>query len=176
MPGQLGFLYLTRLGAITGADNQPPPVATLPYKIEVWIGGVPVTDFRYAGRSPCCSGLDEIIFTVPATAPSGCFLCRVMVRVGGTAVSNTTTIAIDPNGNPCSDPVSGAYTKGGTSGTLALVRRAVHVDQASPPDLILDAALGGFSQEAGADFSFSSARRPASRRLRRRASMPERSR
>jgi uncharacterized protein (TIGR03437 family) len=155
MPGQLAFLYLTGLGAITGADNEPPPNGTLPYQTEVWIGGVPVTDFRYAGRSPCCSGLDEIIFAVPATAPSGCFV-PVMVRVAGTAVSNTTTLAIDPNGNPCSDPISGAYTKGGKFGTVALVRRLIHVASANPPDLIVDVGMGAFSQEAGADYSFNS--------------------
>lgn len=155
MPGQLAFVYLTGLGAISGADNQPPPNGNLPYKVEVWIGGVPVTDFRYTGRSPCCSGLDELIFAVPASAPSGCFV-PVMVRVAGTAVSPTTTVAIDANGNACSDPISGAYTKGGKFGTLALTRRLVHVPSATPADLIVDVGMGAFSQETGADFSFNS--------------------
>jgi uncharacterized protein (TIGR03437 family) len=75
MPGQIAFLYLTGLGAISGADNQPPPNGNLPYQVEVWIGGVPVTNFLYAGRSPCCSGLDEIIVTVSANAPRA-VLCR----------------------------------------------------------------------------------------------------
>ena len=154
-PGQIGVLWLTGLGAISAPDNQPPPVGTLSYPVEVWVGGQPVTNFLYSGRTPCCSGLDEIVFTVPPGVPSGCFV-PVMARVAGTAVSNTVTIAVDPAGNQCSDPISGPYTKGGTFGTIALVRRTTHVASATPPDLIVDAAMAGFSQEAGAAFSFSS--------------------
>jgi uncharacterized protein (TIGR03437 family) len=154
-PGQIGVLWLTGLGAISAPDNQPPPVGNLSYPVEVWVGGQPVTNFQYLGRTPCCSGLDEIVFTVPPGVPSGCFV-PVTVRVAGKAVSNTVTVAVDPAGNPCSDPISGAYTKGGDFGTVALVRRTTHVASATPPDLIVDAAMAGFSQEAGAAFSFSS--------------------
>jgi uncharacterized protein (TIGR03437 family) len=155
MQNQIGILWLTGLGGISTPDNQPPPVGNLSYPVEIWIGGQPVTNIAYSGRTPCCSGLDEIVYTVPAGAPSGCFV-PVTVRVAGVAVSNTVTIAVDPNGKPCSDPISGAYTQGGNFGTIALVRRTTHVPSANPPDLVVDVAMAGFSQEAGAPFAFSS--------------------
>ena len=126
MQGQIGVLWLTGLGGISGPDNDLPPVGTLSVSVMIWVGGQPVTDIKYAGRTPCCSGLDEIVYTVPAATPSGCFV-PITVRVAGVAVSNTVTVAVEPKGNPCSDAMSGAYTKGGKFGTIALVRRTTHV-------------------------------------------------
>lgn len=154
-PGQTGVLWLTGLGPISAADNNAPPVGNLSFPVEIWIGGQPVTDILYSGRTPCCSGVDEIVFNVPPTAPSGCYV-PVTMRVVGKAVSNTVTIAVDPQGNACTDPVSGAYTKGGKFGTIALIRRQIRVDGVTPPDLVVDAAMAGFSKEAGADFTFNS--------------------
>jgi hypothetical protein len=145
------------LGPITAPDNQAPPVATLSFPVEIWVGGVPVPSgsFIYSGRTPCCAGLDEIVFTMPTNVPTGCYV-PVTTRVAGQFVSNTVTVAIGTSGAACSDPISGAYTKGGKFGTIALMRRMVNVPSVAPPNSVADLAMAGFSQASGSPFSFNS--------------------
>ena len=68
--GQAVTLYGTGLGPVTGGDNVAPPAGNLPTKVEVFVGGVPA-QVAYSGRSPCCAGIDQVVFTVPANAPNG---------------------------------------------------------------------------------------------------------
>jgi uncharacterized protein (TIGR03437 family) len=98
---QLEILYGVGLGPGLGPDNSAPTPGNLPTQTEVFVGGVsaPVT---YSGRTSCCSGIDQINFTVPAGAPSGCWV-PVVVRTQGTIVSNTVTMAIGP-GSSCTEP------------------------------------------------------------------------
>lgn len=113
-PGQAGTLWLTGTGAIKGADGDTPPVGDLPYNVEIFVGDRPVTRKLYAGRAPAISGLDQFVFYLPDDAPSGCYV-PVYVRVNG-AVSNSTTMAIMPQGSTCSDvhnPIAAALVKGG---------------------------------------------------------------
>jgi hypothetical protein len=66
----------------------------------------------YAGRSPCCAGLDQISFEMPQASDS-CFL-PVLVRSGG-LVSNVVTLSLNNRGGPCTDSgpsiPSSIYTK-----------------------------------------------------------------
>lgn len=55
----------------------------------------------YSGRSPCCSGVDQIVMTLPSNVPLGCWV-PVTVNAGG-VVSNTATLAIAA---ACSDPAN----------------------------------------------------------------------
>jgi hypothetical protein len=112
-PGQVGTLWLTGTGAISGVDGNTPPVGNLPYTVEIFIGGVPVTNTLYAGRAPAFSGLDQYVFQIPSGAPTGCFV-PLYVRVNG-AVSNSTTLAIMPQVRACSDahnPIASALGEG----------------------------------------------------------------
>jgi uncharacterized protein (TIGR03437 family) len=100
-PNQLVTIWGTGLGPVK-ADNVAPTAGDLPAETEVFVGGIPAT-IQYHGRSPCCSGLDQIVFTVPANAPQGCYV-PVSVRTAGTIVSNVATMAIAPKaGGACSD-------------------------------------------------------------------------
>src|ERR1019366_8788403 len=115
-PGQVGTLWLTGSGPISGADGDTPPVGDLPYLVEIFVGGVPVpaASILYSGRAPGISGLDQYVFSLPSNAPTGCFV-PVYVRVAG-AVSGATTMAIMPQGGACSDthnPISAALIAGG---------------------------------------------------------------
>lgn len=101
-PGQLGILWLTGMGPISGADNVAPPTGNLPYPVQVYVGGKQATRVDYSGRAPGISGLDQIVFAVPNDAPQGCFV-PVFVVVNG-STSNSTTVAIERDGRPCSDP------------------------------------------------------------------------
>jgi uncharacterized protein (TIGR03437 family) len=93
VPGQIGILWGTGLGASLNADDRNPPAPgnLLPISnLKVNVGGKDAT-VLYAGRSGCCSGVDQINFVVPAGV-AGCFV-PVYVTVGGVP-SNFTTMSI----------------------------------------------------------------------------------
>jgi uncharacterized protein (TIGR03437 family) len=98
--GEQWFIWGTGLGAISGTDAGAPPVGNLNVPVEVYVGGAKA-DIGYQGRSGCCSGIDQILFTVPAGV-TGCYV-PVVVRAGGT-VSNFATMSIVQSGSVCSDP------------------------------------------------------------------------
>jgi uncharacterized protein (TIGR03437 family) len=97
VPGQTEQIYLTGLGPVAAPDNQAPPAGNLSTLAEVW-GGVSAS-VDYCGRSPSCSGLDQIDFGVPANAPQGCWV-PVSVRTLHTTLSNFASLAIGPNAGP----------------------------------------------------------------------------
>jgi uncharacterized protein (TIGR03437 family) len=101
-PGDYVTIWGTGLGAITTDETAAPPQTdvkdTVP--VQVWVGSQKAT-ITYAGRAGCCAGLDQIVFVVPQGV-SGCNV-SVTVQINN-SVSNTTTMAIAPNGGTCSDP------------------------------------------------------------------------
>jgi len=102
-PGDVGILWGTGLGPITSSDAAAPPVGNVGSP-TVYVGNTAVTP-SYAGRSGCCSGLDQIVFTVPQGV-QGCYV-PIAVQAGG-AVGNIGTIAVSAAGqNTCSDSVMG---------------------------------------------------------------------
>ncbi len=91
--------------------------------MTVTIGGRPAINF-YAGRSPCCSGIDQIDVQVPNDAPLGCWV-PVVVKAGG-VVSNTATMAISsPGAKSCDDPGNPLSKLVRTPGTQAFI----HLEQ-----------------------------------------------
>jgi uncharacterized protein (TIGR03437 family) len=125
--GQTIILWGTGLGPVSHADNIAPTPGTLPIPVEVFVGGR-LAPVAYSGRTPCCSGIDQIVFTVPPDAPSGCWV-PLYVRSGGTVVSNFTTMAISDNG-PCTEPSNAlAATLLGGGRTAAVLASRVSVRQ-----------------------------------------------
>jgi uncharacterized protein (TIGR03437 family) len=128
--GQTITLYGTGLGPVTGGDNVAPKAGDLPVQVDVFVGGVQAA-VQYHGRTSCCAGLDQINFTVPDKAPSGCWV-PVYVRTAGTTISNFTTMAIDPAGGVCSTDVlphiSSALVSGNAFGEVIAVRATTHQD------------------------------------------------
>ena len=115
-PGQAIIVWATGLGPGLNPDNQPPQPGDVSTPVEVFVGGKLAVKL-YSGRAPCCAGLDQIVFQVPADAPAGCYV-PVQVRTAGSNMSNTVTMAIDDGGQPCSDrlkPQLQPYLKGGKS-------------------------------------------------------------
>ena len=154
-PGQVEILWGTGLGPVA-QDNVPPTVANLPVKVEVFVGGQAAA-VLYSGRSSCCSGIDQINFTVPAGAPGGCYV-PVVVRVAGSVVSNTATMAIDPNGAPCTDAANslGAIFRAGGRFGAALLHHEddqVTIDGA-PQSFSVESAVLSLRQEAGGVWAF----------------------
>lgn len=155
--GQLVTIWLTGLGAIQAADNEAPPVATLPFDVEVFFGGIKSTNIIYAGRTPCCSAVDQINAFIPEDAPTGCFV-PLAVRVNG-AVSNTVTMAIGEDAAACADPAnpfSETLVSGGKQGNLMLLRQELS-DQtvsARPVEYTIDQFYGQFTNQPGGPFAF----------------------
>jgi uncharacterized protein (TIGR03437 family) len=122
-PGQVVTIWGTGLGPVP-VDNVAPSAGNLAAPTEVFVGGISAT-VAYHGRSPCCSGLDQVAFTVPANAPLGCYV-PVVVRTNGTTVSNSTTMAIAAQqGGTCSDsfnPQEQSILAGKSIGVVTLNR------------------------------------------------------
>jgi uncharacterized protein (TIGR03437 family) len=102
-PGDTLVLWATGLGPVSGVDasgaglgqNMPNSPLTL------WLGGVQAPVI-YQGRSGCCIGQDQIVFTVPNNVPTGCAV--PLVVQSGTAVypiSNTTVMPVASGSRNC---------------------------------------------------------------------------
>jgi uncharacterized protein (TIGR03437 family) len=97
-PGDTLILWATGFGAVNGNDadgvglgvNQPG------VPLRVWLGGVQAPVI-YQGRSGCCIGEDQIVFTVPAAAATGCAVPLVVQM--GNLVSNSVVLAVAPAGS-----------------------------------------------------------------------------
>ncbi len=158
-PGQAVTLWGTGLGPVA-ADNVAPTAGNLATSVEVFVGGQLAT-ILYSGRSPCCSGVDQIVFDVPANAPLGCYV-PVQVRTNQTVLSNSVTMAIHNGGGACSDavnPLSTAFQKGGNLGVAVLSRSETYqdVDANTPLDVNSDLGMLTLRSDPGGAFFFNPA-------------------
>jgi uncharacterized protein (TIGR03437 family) len=102
-PGDTLILWGTGLGPVNGNESAGPLPGDMPtVPVKVWLGVIPA-NIVYRGRSGCCIGEDQIVFTVPA----GITDCAVPLVVQiNNQVSNFTTMAIAPSGRTCTPAVS----------------------------------------------------------------------
>jgi len=157
-PGQIVVLWGTGLGPGLNADNVPAQQGDLPVGVEVFVGGVAVTDIRYKGRTSCCSGVDQIIFELPANTPRGCYV-PVTVRLNGMVVSNTVTLAVSDDAGPCRDdfnPVGSAMRRGDRMALLLPSRIDALTDVlvAEPTNVVTDWFYASIRDEPGGEFFF----------------------
>jgi len=142
-PGQVITLWATGLGPITDNDAIVPVPRDLNINLQVLVGGKPAT-VRYKGRSGCCSGVDQIVFEVPAGV-SGCYV-PLVVQVDN-AVSNFTTISVGgADGSDCTDlsGISGPMlAKLEAGGTLRVGSIVLSVAKA---DFVSETGTGQFVQ------------------------------
>jgi uncharacterized protein (TIGR03437 family) len=155
-PGQVITLYGTGLGpAPGGVDNLAPPAVTLPTKVEVFVGGKTAA-VQYSGRTPCCSGVDQVVFQIPNDAPMGCWV-PVYVRTAGTTVSNVVTMAIQNAGTACyQDPLATTLVAGGKTGAFVAVRATTRQDvgTTAPIDVSADYHASFAAQVIATPFPF----------------------
>jgi|HubBroStandDraft_6_1064221.scaffolds.fasta_scaffold90704_2 uncharacterized protein (TIGR03437 family) len=154
-PGQIMVLWGTGLGPVA-ADNVAPTAGNLPTQVAISVGGVPVpaANILYSGRTPCCSGVDQIVFTLPTNAPLGCWV-PVYIQTAGSVVSNVVTMAITPNGGSC--PQSGSPLLGaGNFGAFVSLRVTTHEDigTLSPVDVVGDYTGAVAYQAPASNFPF----------------------
>lgn len=102
-PGDTLILWGTGLGPVpppgldaTGAGlGQDMPAVSL----TLWIGGIQAP-ILYRGRSGCCIGEDQIVFTVPDNVPTGCAVPLAgLISAGGVLSSNSTVMPVAPKGS-----------------------------------------------------------------------------
>jgi uncharacterized protein (TIGR03437 family) len=162
-PGQTVILWGTGLGPLPAGntDAGAPPVLNMQSSLNVivWVGTTPAA-VSYAGRSGCCSGVDQIVFTVPQGV-EGCYL-PVSVSAGG-VVSNFTSMAVEPAaGAGCSDAdgINSADVKTlESSGAVKLGSvNLTHISLSlapSTPAVFSDVATGVFGTYSNAQLSAS---------------------
>lgn len=98
-PGDLVDIWGTGLGPVAGNEAAGALPGNIPnLDLQVYVGSQQA-QVTYAGRSGCCTGLDEIQIAVPAGV-TGCAV-PVYVVDGGVA-SNFTTMSIAQSGSSCS--------------------------------------------------------------------------
>ena len=156
-PKQFMTLWGTGLGPGLNADNLAPQAGNLPVQTEVLVGGVSAK-VDYNGRSPCCAGIDQVVFEVPPDAPLGCWV-PVFVRTAGTTVSNSVTMAISADGKPCSEPsnaMAAPLLAGGRTARFLAARVAIHHDLgvSSANDSIADVSSAYVAQETSGAYNF----------------------
>ncbi len=98
-PNEVVTAWATGLGAIDGPDNVVPSTFPNFPGVEVFVG-TQSAKVIYAGRSGCCSGVDQISFQVPAGL-SGCYV--PVAALSGGILSNFVSIAVNGSGGACSD-------------------------------------------------------------------------
>ena len=127
--GQAITIWATGLGRVPFADNVAPTAQNVDAAVTITIGERDAVRL-YAGRSPCCAGVDQIVVRVPEDAPLGCY---VPVRIkSGSVVSNTVTMAIGSTaGARCSDsfnPFTSLIRNSRRQGMILLDRTLHQVD------------------------------------------------
>jgi len=84
-----------RVSSETDRQNwdRPGAAAPLASPVELLLGGVevPAANVLYAGISPCCAGLYQLDFTIPAGTPPG-NIPLVMVVDGVSSPANANII------------------------------------------------------------------------------------
>jgi uncharacterized protein (TIGR03437 family) len=99
-PGDTLIVWATGLGPISGDDalgaglGQDMPDVPL----RLWLGGVEAS-IVYQGRSGCCVGEDQVVFTVPNGVPTGCAV-PLVAQING-LVSNTTVVPVAIGSRNC---------------------------------------------------------------------------
>jgi uncharacterized protein (TIGR03437 family) len=107
-PKDVLILWATGLGPVNGSDASGTGLGqNMPdIPLQVWIGGAQAK-IAYQGRSGCCVGVDQIVFTVPDNVMTGCAV-PLFLQIGN-QVSNYTYVPIASGSRNCT-PVNPALT------------------------------------------------------------------
>ncbi len=108
-PGDTLIIWATGLGPVSGSDASGAGLGVnmVSLPLTVWLGNVQIKA-AYQGRSGCCIGEDQIVFTVPANTPTGCAV-PLSVQVNN-SISNAVAIAVAPAGSRTCTPADPSFT------------------------------------------------------------------
>jgi uncharacterized protein (TIGR03437 family) len=96
-PGDVLTIWATGLGPVDGRDQDGSGLGVnmTAVPLTIWLGNVAVKA-AYQGRSGCCIGEDQIVFTVPPDTPTG---CNVPLSIQtGNGLSNSVALPVAPAG------------------------------------------------------------------------------
>jgi uncharacterized protein (TIGR03437 family) len=151
-PGDILTLWGTGLGPVNGSDATgaglgQPIVIPSGTPLTLWVGGV-AASVSYAGRSGYI-GEDQINFTVPASAPTGCAV-PLAVQIG-TEVSNYTAIPIASGSRTCTmqSPAFGAAAvQALTTGSGPVTYASLQMGRSTTSSAVTyeDIGVGNFAQ------------------------------
>jgi uncharacterized protein (TIGR03437 family) len=118
-PGQTIVVWATGLGAdpLDSDTAYTTSQHAINTPMQVYFGGVLLT-LLYQGASTY-PGVDVIIFTIPDSVPTGCYV--PLAAVTGNVISNVVVFPIHPGGGSCVEPVlglNGTQILQGTQDTL----------------------------------------------------------
>lgn len=164
-PNQIMIAWLTGMGAVPFADNTAPnnsqgyDFTKNGVTVLAYVGGVSVPA-AFGGRTGCCAGEDEIVFTLPSTVTTGCTV-SFQVSVNG-VLSQTTFISIASTGAAaCDSPVYTtsqlqAFDNGTTSysGTFSL--STLNESAGSLGNFTVYGAAGAFNSTTGFELPYTS--------------------
>jgi uncharacterized protein (TIGR03437 family) len=103
-PGDTLILWATGLGAVNGSDASGAGLGVaINVPITLWLGGVQAS-IGYQGRSGCCVGEDQIVFTVPNNAPLGCAV-PLLIQINN-EISNNTVMPVAAAGSRNCTPIN----------------------------------------------------------------------
>jgi hypothetical protein len=105
----------------------------------LWLGGVQVP-IVYQGRSGCCVGEDQIVFTVPANAPTGCAV-PLIAQIRG-QISNSTVIPVASGSRNCTSADVGNIAISATATNISFAD--VGLERNFPNNAPQDTAYFGF--------------------------------
>jgi uncharacterized protein (TIGR03437 family) len=102
-PGDVLIVWATGLGPVNGRDAAGAGLGVnMPQiPLTVWLGGVQVKAV-YQGRSGCCVGEDQIVFTVPANTVLGCAV-PLSLQIGN-LISNSVSVPVAAIGSRTCTP------------------------------------------------------------------------
>ena len=108
-PGDTVIVWATGLGPVSGSDASGAGLGVdmTSVPLTIWLGGVQISAI-YQGRSGCCVGEDQIAFTLPANAPTGCAV-PLSLQIDS-FVSNAVSIPIAPAGTRTCTPADTSFT------------------------------------------------------------------
>jgi uncharacterized protein (TIGR03437 family) len=103
-PGDTLILWATGLGPVNGSDASGAGLGVpINVPLTLWLGGVQAP-IIYQGRSGCCVGEDQIIFTVPSNVPTGCAV-PLLIQINN-EISNNTLLPVANGSRNCTPTVA----------------------------------------------------------------------
>ncbi len=148
-PGDTLILWATGLGPVNGNDASGAGLGqNMPnIPLTLWLGGVQAPVI-YQGRSGCCVGEDQIVFTVPNNVPVGCGV-PLVVQIGSLP-SNTTVMPVADGSRTCT-PVNPAGAATGAQQIEQLITAGPITFTSANIDHFSD-GNGTFEDDAKLDF------------------------
>ncbi len=147
-PGQAMILWAVGLGPIAGNDATGVFPGPLDVDAQVWVGNKQA-NVIYKGRSGCCSGIDQIVFTVPDDAADACHV-PVVVKTGdgvNNVTSNYVSMAIASGGGACDAGTAAVRSAGAVKfGQISLTRTITDVTFGITLPFTSDTASASFSK------------------------------